>query len=248
MGALVVTVVVVVQALLFADGGIVVLGLNVLNMALVTALVGWLVFRALVRMLPKTTGGAIAATMVAGFVGVLGSSIAFVIEYAIGGQGGASLSSVFVAMTGVHSLIGIGEGLISGVAVGSVVAVRPDLVTGTADLDLRRTATTPGGRTVTTFVAAGLAVALALVFFVAPIASRDPDGLERVAIDQGFIESAEDHAVAGSPLADYGVSGVEDEETGTRVAGLVGVLVTFGVGAGIVGVFVVLKKKGTAPV
>jgi cobalt/nickel transport system permease protein len=83
---------------------------------------------------------------------------------------------------------------------------------------------------------------------VAPLASSEPDALERVAIDQGFIESAEDHAVAGSPLADYGVSGVEDEETGTRVAGLVGVLVTFGVGAGIVGVFVVLKKKGTAPV
>ncbi len=138
------------------------------------------------RVLPKTTGGAIAATMVAGFVGVLAASFAFVIEYAIGGQGGAPLSTVLAAMTGVHALIGIGEGLISAVAVGAVLAVRPDLVTATADLGLRRTATAPGGRAVTSFVAVGLAVALALVFLVAPMASGDPDGLERVAIDQGF--------------------------------------------------------------
>jgi cobalt/nickel transport system permease protein len=242
MGALVVTVVVVVQALLFADGGIVVLGLNVLNMALVTALVGWLVFRALMRVLPKTTGGAIAATMVAGFGGVLGSSIAFVIEYAIGGQGGASLSTVLAAMTGVHSLIGIGEGLISGVAVGSVLAIRPDLVTGTADIDLRRTVTAPGGRAVTTFVAAGLAVALALVFLVAPIASSDPDGLERVAIDKGFSGEAQDHSIGG-PLADYRVSGLESERFGTMLAGAVGVIVVFGLGLGLVSF---LRRRRTA--
>ena len=233
LGALVVTVVVVVQALLFADGGIVVLGVNVLNMALITALVGWLAFRALLRVLPKTTGGAIAATMVAGLLGVLGSSIAFVIEYAIGGLGGAPFSTVFATMTGVHALIGIGEGLISGVAVGSVLAVRPDLVTGTADLDLRRTATAPGGRAVTTFVAVGLAVALALVLFVAPIASSDPDGLERVAIDQGFSAAAQDRSLGG-PLADYGVSGLESERLGTMLAGAIGVIVVFGLGLGLV--------------
>ena len=242
MGALVVTVVVIVQALLFADGGIVALGLNVLNMALVTALVGWLAFRALMRVLPKSTGGAIVATMVAGFLGVLGSSIAFVIEFAIGGLGGAPLATVFATMTGVHSLIGIGEGLISGVAVGSVLAVRPDLVTATTDLDLRRTATAPGRRTVTTFVGVGLAVALALVFFVAPLASNDPDGLERVAIDQGFSAGAEDHSIGG-PLADYGVSGLESEQVGTMVAGAIGVIVVFGLGLGLVSL---LRRRRTA--
>jgi cobalt/nickel transport system permease protein len=242
MGALVVTVVIVVQALLFADGGIVVLGLNVLNMALVTALVGWLVFRSLMRVLPKTTGGAIASTMVAGFFAVLASSFVFVIEYAFGGQGGASLATVFAAMTGVHSLIGIGEGLISGIAVGSVLAVRSDLVTGTADLDLRRTATAPRGRAITAFVAAGLAVALALVFFVAPMASGDPDGLERVAIDQGFSAEAQDHPIGG-PLADYGVSGVESERLGTMLAGAIGVIVVFGVGLGLVSV---LRRRHAA--
>lgn len=241
MGALVVTVVVVVQALVFADGGIVVLGLNVLNMALVTALVGWVVFRFLMRVLPKTTGGGVAATMVAGFLGVLAASFVFVIEYAIGGQGGASLSTVFAAMTGVHALIGIGEGLISGVAVGAVLGVRPDLVTGTADLDLRRTATAPGGRATTSFVVVGLAVALALVFFVAPIASGDPDGLERVAIDQGFSIEALDHPI-DSPLADYGVGGIESERVGTMVAGAIGVAVVFGLGLGLVSV---LRRRRT---
>jgi cobalt/nickel transport system permease protein len=242
LGALVVTVVVVVQALLFADGGIVALGLNVLNMALVTAVVGWLVFRLLLRVLPTTTGGAIAATMGAGFLGVLAASFAFVIEYAIGGQGGASLSTVLAAMTGVHSLIGIGEGLISAVAVGAVLAVRPDLVTGTADLDLRRTVTAPGGRAITSLVTVGLAVAMALVFFVAPIASDDPEGLERVAIDQGFSAEAEDQAVVG-PLADYGVSGIESGRLGTLVAGAVGVVVVFGLGLGLVSV---LRRRRTA--
>jgi cobalt/nickel transport system permease protein len=242
MGALVVTVVVVVQALLVADGGVVVLGLNVLNMAIVTALVGWLVFRVLMRVLPKTTGGAIAATMMSGFVGVLAASFAFVIEYYIGGQGGAPLSSVVAAMTGVHALIGIGEGLIGGVAVGAVLAVRPDLVTGTGDLGLRRTATVPGGRAVTSFVAVGLAVALALVFLVAPIASNDPDGLERVAIDQGFSSEAQDQPIA-TPLADYGVGGIESERLDTMVAGAIGVVVVFVMGLGLVAV---LRRRRTA--
>lgn len=242
VGALVVTVVVVVQALLFADGGVVVLGLNVLNMAIVTSLVGWLAFRSLMRLLPKTTGGAIAATMFSGFLGVLASSFAFVIEYSIGGQGGASLSTVFAAMTGVHALIGIGEGLISAVAVGAVLAVRPDLVTATAHLGLRRTATAPGGRVVTSFVAVGLAVALALVFFVAPIASGDPDGLERVAIDQGFSGEAVDHPI-GTPLADYGVSGINSDRLGTMLAGAIGVVVVFALGLGLVSV---LRRRRTA--
>ncbi len=145
-------------------------------------------------------------------------------------------------MTGVHALIGIGEGLISGVAVGSVLAVRPDLVTASADLGLRRTATAPGRRTVTAFVAVGLAVALALVFFVAPFASSDPDGLERVAIDQGFSAGAQDPPIGG-PLADYGLSGLESDQVGTMLAGAIGVFVVFGLGLGLVSV---IRRRRTA--
>ena len=244
LGALVVTVVVVVQGLLFADGGIISLGLNVINMALVTSFTGWLAFRMLMRFLPRTTGGAVTATMAAGFVGVLAASSAFVVEYAIGGQGGAALPTVFAAMTGVHSLIGIGEGLITSVAIGAVLAVRPDLVAATSDGQLRRTATSPRGRAVTGFVAAGLTVALALVFFVAPLASDDPDGLERVAIDQGFSADTSKDPIVG-PLADYGAPPGTESRTGLgpMVAGGMGVAVVFAGGLGLVSV---LRRRRTA--
>lgn len=77
------------------------------------------------------------------------------------------------------------------------------------------------------FVGAGLVVAAALAFFVAPEASGDPDGLERVAIDEGFVDEADDHALADSPVADYTVEGVDDERLGTGLAGLLGVGATF---------------------
>jgi cobalt/nickel transport system permease protein len=145
-------------------------------------------------------------------------------------------------------LIGIGEGLISAIAVGAVGSARPELVAGVEGLGLGERNQTPVRSGILGFVLSGLIVAALLVLVVAPLASGDPDGLERVAIDQGFIDTAEDSAVAGSPLAEYGVSGVEDEAMGTRVAGLVGVLVTFGVGAAIVGAFVLIRNRSTAPV
>ncbi|HEU4750935.1 MAG TPA: PDGLE domain-containing protein, partial [Acidimicrobiia bacterium] len=161
------------------------------------------------------------------------SSTVFVIEYAIGGQGGAPLETVFAAMTGVHALIGIGEGLISAVVVGAVLAVRSDLVLGTADLGLSRTATAPSGKAVGGFVAAGLAAALLLVLVVAPMASSEPDGLEFVADDTGFAAAAEVHPIGG-PVADYGVAGIENERVGTVVAGAIGVGATFLIGFGLI--------------
>ncbi|MGH8925408.1 MAG: energy-coupling factor ABC transporter permease [Acidimicrobiia bacterium] len=229
LGALAVTVVVVVQALMFADGGVIALSLNVLNMALVTALVGWGVFRGLMKALPKGAPTVMIVSMIAAGISVVASSLGFVLEYAIGGEGGAPLQTVFQAMVGVHALIGIGEGIITALAVGAVLAVRPDLVKGVSDLNLQRADTAPSRGSIITFIVGGLIVALALVFVVAPIASGDPDGLERVAIDTGIIDSAQDHTVGG-PLADYGVSGIESERTGTILAGAIGVAATFVVG------------------
>lgn len=235
MGAAVVSVVVIVQALFFADGGVSALGLNVLNIAIVTALVAWPVFRALVRLLPPTRSAALGAAMAASFLSVLASSTAFVLEYAVGGVGGAPLDLVLGAMTGVHSLIGIGEGLITAAALGTVLAVRPDLVTGLSDRSLRGTETRPTGRAVTAFVATGLAVALALVVFVAPLASPDPDGLEAVAEQTGIAETAEEHAIGG-PLADYKWAGLESESWATVLSGVVGTAVAFAIGLGVVAV------------
>lgn len=248
LGITAVGVVVIVQSLLFADGGVSALGANVLNMAVVTGLVGWGVFRLLVRVMPKGWTTVLVATFAAGLASVVASSIAFVVEYGIGGRGNAEVATVFAAMVGVHFLIGIGEGLISATTVAAVGAARPELIAGLEGFDLRAQSARPVKSGVWGFAAAGLAVAALLVLVVAPLASGEPDGLERVAIDQGFDDSAEGSAAADSPLADYGVSGVEDESTGTRVAGLVGVLVTFGVGVAIVGLFVMLRKKSATRV
>lgn len=80
------------------------------------------------------------------------------------------------------------------------------------------------------FIVGGLLVAVGLAVFVSPLASTEPDGLERVAADQGFADDAATHDLADSPLADYGVRGVSDERTSTAVSGLIGTLITFGVG------------------
>jgi cobalt/nickel transport system permease protein len=234
LGIVAVAVVVILQALLFADGGVSALGLNVLNMAIVTVAVAWPVFRGLTRVLPKTHAWVLAAAMVAAWGSVVASSIAFAFQYAIGGQGGVDPGTVFAAMAGIHAVIGIGEGLITAVTVGAVLAVRPDLVVGTRDLGLAAGgAQAPSRSAVAAFIAFGLAAAAVLVIFVAPLASPSPDGLEFVADETGFIDTATDHPIGG-PLADYGVAGIDDERTGTIVAGLIGVVLTFGVGIGLV--------------
>ena len=134
-GALCVSVVLFVQALVFADGGLSALGLNIVNMALVTALGGYALFRVVRWVLPRTRGSVVIASGIAGFLSVVLSSIAFTIEYAIGGTGGASVATVLGAMVGVHVLIGIGEGFITAATIAVVLAVRPDVVYGASDLE-----------------------------------------------------------------------------------------------------------------
>jgi cobalt/nickel transport system permease protein len=133
-GALCVAVVLLVQGLLFADGGLSALGLNIVNMALVTAWGGYAIFLLLRRALPATKSSMTVSAGVAAGVSVVLASLAFVVEYAIGGNGGAPVGTVFAAMVGVHTLIGIGEGIITALTIGVVLGVRPDLVYGAADL------------------------------------------------------------------------------------------------------------------
>lgn len=128
LGSLVLTVVLVVQGFFFADGGLSALGLNVFNMALVGTLGGYLFYRGLIALLPKSRPGTLVSAGLAAGLSVLLSAFAFVLEYAIGGEGGAGLGTVAAAMGGVHLLIGIGEGLITALVVGAVLGTRPDLV------------------------------------------------------------------------------------------------------------------------
>lgn len=93
------------------------------------------------------------------------------------------------------------------------------------------------------FVIAGLLVAIGLALFVSPLASSQPDGLERVATDEGFIDTAEDHAMTDSPVAGYSVRGINDERWSTALSGLIGVLVTFGVGVALFAFMRTMKRE-----
>jgi cobalt/nickel transport system permease protein len=124
------SVVLLVQALLFADGGITALGTNVLLLGVVAVVVGWLVFRGLQTLLPTKLGLVAPLAAVAAYVSVPVAALAFVGLYAVGGTAPIPLDSLTTAMLGWHALIGLGEAAITGLVVGSVVATRPDLVHG----------------------------------------------------------------------------------------------------------------------
>lgn len=128
LGALCVGIVLVVQALLFADGGLTALGTNITNMALVGTWVGFAVAVALRRLAISGRGGLLAVAFISAWVNTVVASLAFVVEYAIGGAGGASLTTVAVTVVAFHALIGIGEGIITTLTVSAVASARPDLV------------------------------------------------------------------------------------------------------------------------
>lgn len=132
------SVVFLVQCLLFADGGITALGTNIMLMGVTTVAVGWLVFRLLQALLPKRLGVVPVAAGIGAFVSVPVAAALFVLLYAVGGTADIALDNLATAMVGVHTLIGIGEGVITFLAVGAIIAVRPDLVHGARRVLARR--------------------------------------------------------------------------------------------------------------
>ncbi|WP_306325038.1 energy-coupling factor ABC transporter permease [Streptomyces venezuelae] len=258
-GVLCIAVVLLMQGILFADGGLTALGVNITVMGVVTVVVAYGLFRGLVLLLPRTRASVTAASFVAALVSVPAAAAAFTLVYAIGGTTDVPVPKVLTAMVGVHVLIGIGEAVITMLTVGAVVAVRPDLVYGarglTAPLKLRvggelvdaapsaAPAATPA-RSPRTLWISGVVTALVLAGFVSFYASASPDGLEKVAADKGIDSKVEDHAAAGSPLADYGVQGIEAPRLSGGLAGVIGVGATLAVGTGAF--WVVRRRRSTA--
>lgn len=128
--SLAITVVLGVQALLFADGGLIALGLNVFNLSVIAVLVSFLVFKLMVKLLPKTKSAIPLAAGIAAFVSVPISASAFTLQYAMGGNGTAPVETVLIAMFSTHLLIGIGEAVITMLTVSAILASRSDLVYG----------------------------------------------------------------------------------------------------------------------
>ncbi|MFF4449417.1 energy-coupling factor ABC transporter permease [Streptomyces sp. NPDC001502] len=248
-GVLCVSVVLLMQGILFADGGLTALGVNVTVMGVVTVVVAYAIFRGLLGILPPTRRSVTVAAFTGALLSVPAAAAAFTAVYAIGGTTDVPIGKVITAMVGVHVLIGIGEAAITAATVGAVIAVRPDLVHGARGLasplklrvdgalvDAPAPAAAPvaaGAGSTKKVWATGLVTALVLAGFVSFYASANPDGLEKVAADKGIDEKVEEHAAANSPLADYSVKDVDDARLSGGLAGVIGVGVTVVAGTGI---------------
>lgn len=193
-----------VQALLFQDGGLVVMGANILNMGLLTALVGYGLYRTVIG---RSRGVRLGVAGVAAWLTVMAGALATALQLWLSGT--ARLDVVLPAMLGVHALIGIGEGLITVAALGFIERTRPDLI-AEANSPARGG---PG------WVVAGGLIAMAVVI-LSPLASADPDGLERVAIDLGFIDRGA--AAPYTILPDYIVPFLGETPLSTIAAGAIG--------------------------
>ncbi|MCH1867176.1 energy-coupling factor ABC transporter permease [Nocardioides sp. CFH 31398] len=129
-GTLCLSVVLGVQALLMADGGITALGTNITLMGLVGVWVGWFAFRGAAAVLPKRPASVAPAAAVGAFLSVPAAALVFTGLFAVGGTVPVSLGAVAAAMLTWHAVIGVGEAVVTALVVAAVVAVRPDLVHG----------------------------------------------------------------------------------------------------------------------
>ena len=209
-GILVMTAVVGVQGFLFQDGGLLVMGANLFNMGILTAAIGFGLYRVFVNRDRKprmvVAGlGAWLATMAAALLTALQLWI----------SGTSHLDIVVPAMLGVHALIGIGEALITVATLAFIEQTRPDL------LQAEKSATA-GGRG---WIVAGILLSL-LAVLISPLASGNPDGLERVAEDLGFLESGLEAPY--QILPDYTLPLLGETAISTILAGAVGALVVLG--------------------
>jgi cobalt/nickel transport system permease protein len=250
-GVLVMATVLLVQGLLFADGGLTALGTNITLMGLVTVLVGYLVTRALLTVLPKRPRSVVPAAAAGALITVPVAALGFTGLYAIGGAVDIPLGRLAAAMIGWHVLIGIGECVITAAVLSAVVATRPDLVYAARHLQADLVLVDDEGRTVTVSpdkpvasgpagrsLGVGIAVTLLIAGVVSLSASASPDGLEFVSGKLGFDGAAKTSATSGSPLADYGVGGISNGHVSGALAGIIGVLVT------IVAGLVIAKLSG----
>jgi len=210
---LVMTVVVSVQALIFQDGGLLVLGANIFNMAVIGVAVSYAVYQTFQRLARGQKWGIFVGGFVAAWLSIEIAALAAALELALSGTSPANIA--ILAMGGIHALIGIGEGLITVGALAFIYASRPDLL----DSQNKR----QGSSALVWIV--GLLIAVALTV-LSPLASAHPDGLEWVAKQNGFLQSARNPAY--NIIPDYILPGISNEALATILAGIIGVLLVFG--------------------
>ena len=216
-GMLVMTAVIAVQGLLFQDGGLLVMGANILNMGLITVAIGYGLYRSVSmgnRTLKLTVAG------IAAWLSVMAGALLVSLQLWLSGT--SQLQIVIPAMLTVHALIGLGEALITVAALTFIFQTRPDLIG-------EDSASSKGSRG---WIVAGVLISLAVIL-LSPLASANPDGLNRVATDLGFMGTA--HARTG-PLAGYVVPFMQSFSLSKIASGAIGLAV--------VGVIIVLVGQG----
>ena len=212
LGLICLSVVVIIQSLLFADGGLSALGVNVLNMAIVTSATSWFIVKYWVKFIGKNRTSIISVSVIAGILSVVFSSIAFTIQYAIGGTISIPVGTVLIAMVTTHLIIGLGEGIITALIITLLMRVRPDLVYAYDRSDENTTKVSFYGLFI---------ILILLLSLVTPFASSTPDGLESVAEEFGFTQT--DGVVL--LLEDYGIDAINNNFLSTVLSALLGVTV-----------------------
>jgi len=211
----VMTAVLMLQCLVFGDGGLLALGANVLNMAVLHPLVGFALYKvAAGRTGPSGVRG-IAAVAFGSWIASIVAAAACAGELTLSGI--AAPSVVLTAMVGVHTLVGLGEALIASLVVTSVMRLRPEL--------LRRVSSRARSSALTGMLL-GSSASLALALFVSPFACTWPDGLTRVVARLG-IEPARARVSLGAPLSGYAVAGLNGSWLSTSIAALAGTVLVF---------------------
>lgn len=212
----VMTAVVSIQALLFQDGGLLALGTNIFNMAIIGTFVAYALYQLLERLLKEKKWGLYVSGFVAAWASIVIAALVVALQLALSSTSPVNLA--LPAMGGIHMLIGIGEGLITVGALAFIASTRPDLVSDEAK------AAQGGVQRGVVIVGLLLAVGLAVI---SPIASGNPDGLEWVAEELNFLDTAQDPVY--NVIPDYVFPGISNEAVATIIAGIVGTLVVFGV-------------------
>lgn len=222
-GCVALTLVLVVQALLFADGGLLSLGANIFNMAVVGAWAGWAIYVGLRRSLGSSPGATVASAVCAAYLSVMAAAACFCIEFGISHRAAEfDMRQVTTLMLLLHAAIGFGEGLITGLIVRWLLVRRPEMLGSLALLPESRW---PMRR----YVITGLGVAAVIAVCLAPLASEFPDGLEAVGDATHFNNLGTSYPLL---LDDYAIplpTGLW-QPLSISLAGLLGTLVVFASG------------------
>jgi len=225
---IVMTCVVSMQAIIFQDGGLIALGANLFNMAIVGVFVSYAIFTIVKKEEKAERSRWMISSGLAAWFSILVTSLACALELVISGTSPANLA--VPAMAGIHALIGIGEALITIGAVSYILASRRELLINEQSTQKTSKGILIGGGLITLILAT-----------LSPLASNHPDGLEWVAERLGFLSTA--HESAFNLIPDYVLPGIPNDILATILAGVIGAVVVFFIVISIA----ITRKKVTRP-